>query len=170
MKVALDTNILIYMFKDPASEASSPEQADYQRRANVLLRDLEDERAELVVPSIVIAEYLCGISPQFHSRVIAEFQERFYVIPSFDLAASAKSAELWIAHRKLPKSEQLDRSQLKVDILIIACASVANATRYYSHDPKCRAIAKLAGMTARDLPTHSESLLTNAEIMHDKEI
>jgi predicted nucleic acid-binding protein len=170
MKVAVDTTILIYMFKDPESAASTPEQAEYQRRGNVLLRDLEEQEAELIVPSIVIGEYLCGINPKLHSRVIAEFNDRFYAIPSFDLAASAKAAELWIAHRKLPKEDQLIRNHLKVDVMIIACAKVARATRYYSHEPKCRTIAKLAGMTPRDLPTHSENLLTNAEIMQDKSI
>ena len=169
MKVAVDTNILIYMFKDPDSHAT-PEQSDLQRRGNVLWSDLEQQQAELIVPSIVVSEYLCGISLKFHSRVIAEFNDRFHAIPSFDLAASAKAAELWIAHRKLPTSEQLSRNHLKVDVMIIACATVAHANVYYSHDLKCRKMAKLAGMTSRDLPTHSEDLFLNAKIMLGKSV
>ena len=121
------------------------------------------------MPSIVVAEFLSGINPASHNAVLGAFQDRFHAIPSFDLAASAKAAELWMTHRELPKDKQQSRNLLKVDVLIIACAKVGGAEVYYSHDRKCRTLAELAGMIARDLPTHSENLFTQAEVMRGEQ-
>jgi hypothetical protein len=74
------------------------------------------------------------------------------------------AAQLWQWHRRLPPEDQIQRSILKVDVLIIAVAKVAGASVFYSHDAKSRKLAAQAGMRALDLPTHSEDMFTNAEM------
>jgi hypothetical protein len=88
----------------------------------------------------------------------------------FDLSASALAAELWIRHRGLSKHEQMQRVPLKLDVMVLATAKTAGARLFYSNDRKCRALAKSIGLDARDLPTHSESLLTQAETMFGKKL
>ena len=53
---------------------------------------------------------------------------------------------------------------LKADVLIISSAKVGGASSFYSHDDKCRKLASVAGLMARDLPTHSEDLFVNVEM------
>lgn len=166
MLVALDSMILIWMFQDPdvAQKGLKPETIDYQKRAMILARKLEQDNAKIVVPTPAIAEYLSGISPKHHGAIMLLFNEKFFHMPTLDLRACAKAAELWQAHRRIPEAERMVRRQLKLDVMIIACAQGAGVHEFYSHDDKCRKMAVRAGMIARDLPTHSENLFVDAEI------
>jgi PIN domain len=166
MLVSLDSMILIWMFQDPDvnQEGIEKETRELQQRATILVRKLEDEAADIVVPTPAIAEYLAGINPKHHGALTQLFEEKFFHMPTFDLRAAARAAELWQAHRKLPKAEQMQRRQLKLDVMIIACAQSAGVTFFYSHEPSCRRMATYSGMIAKDLPTHSENLLVDAEI------
>jgi hypothetical protein len=112
---------------------------------------------------VTVAELLCAVEPQDHGNFVAALTNRFFC-PTLDLRASALAAELWRYHRGLPSEQQIQRSVLKADVLIIATAKVAGATTFYSHDEKCRKLASRAGMRARDLPTHSQDLFINAEV------
>lgn len=165
MLVAFDSNVLIWLFRDPDVDQRGlkPETIEYQKRAKILALNLEQAKAQIVVPTIAIAECLCGTSPKQHGQFILEFQDRFFHIPTFDLRAAAKSAELWQIHKKLPEAERMERRTLKLDVMIVACAHAAGVGVFYSHDGKCRRMAERAGMVAKDLPTHSEDLLTDAE-------
>jgi len=58
----------------------------------------------------------------------------------------------------------IKRQVLKADVQIVATAKVAGAGTFYSHDLKCRKLAVSAGLTARDLPTHSQILFIDAEM------
>jgi len=156
---------LIYLASPPAATAAGRE---LQRRANILIHQLDEQKATLLLPSVVVAEYLCGIEPEKHGAVLAELQQRF-LTPPFDVRASAMAAQLWLRHRELPKAEQAERTVLKADVLIIASAKLAGAVRFYSHDATCRKIAAQI-MDASDLPTHSENLFVEAESgrVHDR--
>lgn len=170
MIVALDTMVLIYALQEyePKAKHPSPPHVELQKRAKILLHDLDAAKASVVVPTLVIAEFLTGIEPAKHDQVLAAFQDRFKHLPVFDIKASRKAAELWLSHREIPKKDQIPRRQLKLDTMVIASAWSAGARFFYSHDPKCRKLAVSAGLDARDLPTHSEDLFINAEIMKGK--
>ena len=56
------------------------------------------------------------------------------------------------------------RITLKVDVLVVVSARVAGAQIFYSHDRKCRRLAALAKLEARDLPTHHENMFTVLEM------
>jgi hypothetical protein len=107
---------------------------------------------------------LCGIDKKNHGQVAAEIQARFFC-PPFDLRACALAAELWQLHESWPKDEKYqDRPLLRADTMIVASASVAGASRFYSHEDKVRDLAGEAGMKAFDLPTHAENFLIDQEI------
>jgi predicted nucleic acid-binding protein len=147
---------------------------EMRKRAKILLRVLEDRKTELCIPSVVICELLAGVDPQKHARLLAEFDVRFFC-PPFDTKACPLAAKLWQFERGLqgessglPKEEQSARKILKSDILIVASAKVAGATAFYSHDPKCRRLAKEAGMEADDLPSTSGDFVTDQEIAEEE--
>ncbi len=127
------------------------------------MRDLEDRDETVIIRTVAVAELITPLEAHQRGQFIATMTERFFC-PPFDLRAAAVAAELWQWHRALPPDDQIQRSVLKADVLIIATAKVAGASVFYSHDVKSRKLAAQAGMRALDLPTHSENMFTNAEM------
>ena len=148
---------------DPPKGTLSDHDAEMQRRSRILLRDLGDKKEIVIVPAVAVAELLCAIDPKEHGKFIAVLTQRFFC-PPFDIRAGSLAAELWQYHRGLPPGEQVSRTVLKADVLIISSAKVGGASTFYSHDGRCRKLATRAGLKARDLPTHSEDLFINAEM------
>ena len=170
---ALDTMILIYASQDPDSENAAlikPEDLKLRKRAKILLIDLDAKKSDVMIATVAISEYLCKIPSHKHGDIIVEFEKRFKHLPVFDLRASAKAAELFQLHRELLPEDQLERRLLKLDVMVVASAAVAGAQVFYSHDAKCRKLAKLAGMEPRDLPTHSEDLFVDKKIRDGKDL
>ena len=164
MSVALDTMALIWALrKDPQKGKLSDHDTEMVRRSRILLRDLDERKLIVIVPAVAVAELLCPIDPKEHGKFIAVLTQRFFC-PPFDIRAASLAAELWQYHRGLPSDEQISRTVLKADVLIVSSAKVGGASAFYSHDAKCRRLATHAGLKARDLPTHSENLFVNAEI------
>jgi predicted nucleic acid-binding protein len=157
VSVALDTMVMIWGIKQVAPAHSSPRVADMQRRASILLSELEEDEATIIVPNIVVAELLLAVPSADHGKFVAELQNRFFM-PTFDLRATVVAASLWQAHRKLPPGEQIERTTLKSDVMIIATAKVAGATKFYSNDDKARKLANLARLDGVDLPLRSRDL------------
>ncbi len=142
---------------------------EMQRRARLLMKLLDEQKAQIVIPSVIIAELLAGIDPAKHARVMGEFHDRFFC-PPFDVNACPLAARLWQFERGLPgiqiglpPVERSERRILKSDILIVATAKMAGATMFYSHDEKCRRLATEAGMQARELPTTTGNWISDWE-------
>jgi hypothetical protein len=166
MTVALDTMTLIWGIQSAIYRSGNPRQrnlAEMQRRSVILLDLLEEEKETILVPCVAVAELLVGVDLGNHAAFLAEVQRRFFC-PPFDLPASELAARLWIRHRELPKGEQIARNVLKSDVMIVATAKVAGAKKFYSSDPKCRALADLAGMTGNDLPLNHPDMFRDQEI------
>jgi hypothetical protein len=166
VSVALDTMVLIWgglRKVNPRSGSHGAHDADMERRSRILLRDLDEKKETVIVPVVTIAELLAPMDPNDHGAFIAAIQERFFC-PPFDIRAASLAAKLWRYNRGLPSAEQISRTVLKADVLIIASVKVGGASVFYSHDANCRKLASHAGLVAKDLPTHSEDLFTNAEI------
>lgn len=160
--VGLDTMILIYATRKSAPEDAA-EQLDLRKRTLILLDRLESERSRIVVSTVALSEVLAGLKPQHRGRVATAINSRFVVRP-IDAAVASMAADLWAKHRGLPDDGRLERRVLKVDVFVVAAAKLAGARTFYSHDSKCRTLASQAGMSAKDLPTHSEDLFTDAEL------
>jgi predicted nucleic acid-binding protein len=138
------------------------EQRDMERRARVLLNQLDEDKASVIIPSVAVAELLVPIDEADHATFLSELQRRF-ICPPFDLRAASIAAQLWRSHRQLPKSDQVKRTTLKADVLIVATARAAGAARFYSHDKKTRRLAALVGIEGFDLPTHDENMFREQE-------
>jgi hypothetical protein len=162
--VALDTNILIWGIKSKHSRRGNPRQpnlVELQRRSAILLDILDQDKERIIIPTITVAELLIGVDPAAHAEFITELQERFFC-PSFDIRACAVAADLWLHHKGLPKSDQLQRAVLSSDVKIIATAKVAGAVKIYSHEPKFRKLASRV-MLAEDLPLRHPDMFKDAE-------
>ena len=166
MTVALDTMTLIWGLQSVGAKRGNPRQKnlpEMQQRAAILLDMLEDKKEKIVIPSISVSELLIKVEAAEHGNYLAVIQQRFFV-PLFDLPAAALAAQLWLKHRALPKDEQITRTTLKADVLIVASAKVAGATKFYSNEAKCRKLASPAGMFAEDLPTRHPHMFRDAEL------
>jgi len=163
--VAVDTQTLIWggLRKGiPGLPPCKAEDADKEKRAHLLLFDLDEAKAKLVVPSVVVTELLLPINEQFHGSFVAVMSQRFHC-PPYDLPSAALAARLWQFGHSLPPEEQNTRTALKADIQIIASAKVHGARFFYTDDWKCRKLAEKAGLVARSLPTHSLNLFAGPD-------
>ncbi|HVA48043.1 MAG TPA: PIN domain-containing protein [Pirellulales bacterium] len=165
MSAAIDAMVLMWAMRALSTarpKSATDDDLALQQRAWMLLEMLHDEKRQIVVPTVAVAELLAGIPHAQHGQFVAEMQQRFFM-PPFDIRAASVSAKLWQDHRGLPKADQLSRSVLKADALIIATAKVAGATDFYSHERKARRLAELAGLSGKDLPVHTGNFLHELE-------
>lgn len=156
MTVALDSMTVIWGLQSTGNRRGNPQQpalSGLQKRARILLDILEREGQTIILPTVALAEVLIGVDEKFHDPFIAEIQQRFHC-PPFDLRATALAAQLWIRNRGLAADQQIKRTVLKADVQIVATAKVSGATKFYTHEPKLRKLAELAGIQSLDLPTH----------------
>jgi predicted nucleic acid-binding protein len=166
MTAALDTMTMIWGLQGIEPRGGNPRQknlTEMQQRSVILLDMLDEKNETIIVPSVMVAELLVKVEIADQGNYLAELQKRFF-IPLFDLPASALAASLWLRHKGLPKDEQITRTTLKSDVMIVATAKVAGASTFYSNDRKCRKLASLAGMEALDLPISHPNLFRDAEI------
>ena len=168
MIVGLDTMILIWGFCGNPSPRDIEHQREMKRRARILLVDLSKRQDTIVVSAITVAELLVKIPKQDHGKFIATLQDYFYC-PSYELPTCSHAAD--INSRYLDSIRQSGgaavhggRDLIKADTLIVASALSAGAEVFYSHDDRCRKIATMAGIVAKDLPSHSENLYEEAKI------
>lgn len=141
----------------------SEELQDLQRRAKLLFEALAIEGARIVLPTVCLAELLVPVHESSRGRLVAELSKSFQ-LRSFDDHAAAVAAELWGGHKKLPKERQYrERVVLKSDVMIVATAKAAGASRFYTHDTDCRKLAAFV-MEGRDLPTRDERLFSEKEL------
>lgn len=136
--IALDTMILIWGIR----RGGKASQKGREHRAGILLRTLEEQKAQVVVPTISIAELLVPVPREDHGKFINELQKRF-ICPPFDVQAASIAADLWRQNSTLTEIDQLSRKTLKADVQIIATAKAAGATKFFSHDRKCRKLTAI---------------------------
>lgn len=144
--VAIDSNTLVWGIRT----IGTPEQLT---RARYLFSHLEADRAQVIVPSIVVCEYLTPINPVQHKSVIAELTERFIIAP-FDVRCASLAATLFKEGKELREMDHPNaRKCLRADAGIIATASIHGAKQFFSGDKDCRNLAARVGrMVAYDLP------------------
>jgi len=135
---------------------------DYLRRARWLFEELDRDDARIIVPAVVVAEYLTNVPEHLRMGVLAEFTGRFFVAP-FDAKCAPVSARLWQKGRRGRVGRNPgDRKCLRADTLIIATAYVHGAREFYSGDAKCRKLAE-GLMDPKDLPDIAPDLFAGAD-------
>jgi predicted nucleic acid-binding protein len=133
--------------------------AEMLDRARRLLYQLDRDGRQIVVPSIVIAEYLSHIDLSFHAKTIEAMREKFFM-PPFDVKAASLAAELFKSGQsgRGNKGTPDARKCLRADSLIVATAKAHGTKAFYSHDKNCRLMAERAKLAAFDLPSHDDEL------------
>jgi hypothetical protein len=86
--------------------------------------------------------------------VIGSLTKRFNCRP-LDLQAASIAAEVWAdyeAEAPADEDQYNDRHVLRADTLIVGTVKAAGVTAFYSHDRKCRALAKRVLSRVLDIP------------------
>ena len=156
--VAVDTMVLVWGIRKEGTDRQ-------RKRAKWLFEQLEEDNAQIIIPSVALSEYLTAVEPQHHADVIARLTNRFLVHP-FDLRCASVAASLFRkgkAQLSL-RSRKGARAYLRADCLIIATAAIYGAKIFYSGDKNCRKLASNATkLTVRDLPTVAPTLFSDID-------
>lgn len=138
MLVCVDTHILIWGIRGVAS----PGQEEMIERTGLLLEELDEKQSDIIVPSVVIGEFLLGVPANRYKDVMSVFERRFQIVP-YDGLAAIKAAEIWIEKNRGSAGiteelreglENSRRVKLKDDCKIVATAVRYKADCIYSED------------------------------------
>ena len=131
--ICFDNHILIWGIKEQATIGQEDNIANTKR----FIEKLPSED-KVIIPSIVMAEFLLAIPQDLHAAVINLFQRSFIIAP-FDAFAASKLALVWQSYKKPEIAKQITESQttraeLRADAMIVATALAQKAECIYSHD------------------------------------
>ncbi|MGV3485363.1 MAG: type II toxin-antitoxin system VapC family toxin [Planctomycetaceae bacterium] len=146
--IAIDTNILIWGVR----KAPDPARPDYVERAAELIKDQHDMKQPILIPSVVLSEYLVGQEESRHAQVIAALGKSFYIAP-YDTKAAMIAAKLF--NRKtygdIKAGHAVQGQCLKADYKVLATAIAHGATALYVDDGWFKKIVQ-SHIAIRDLP------------------
>jgi predicted nucleic acid-binding protein len=128
------------------------------KRARYLFNELEQDDAQIVVPSVVVAEYIAAIADQpERDQTVAEMSVRFILAP-FDQRDALLAAQLWRDGKsKRELGSKGSRVCLRADVMIVATAVGHGAREFYTNDTDCLKMAKKV-IDARPLPEMGANL------------
>lgn len=137
----IDTNMLIWGIEGVVR----PGQEDMPTRALALFRQLSKDHVRVVVPSIVLAEFLLGIPTDDHARFQEIVNRRFMVVP-YDGRAALHFATVWRSRKEDHVIQQMRaagrlKAELRADAFVVATAMAAGAKMIYGHDDDVRRFA-----------------------------
>ena len=131
--VCLDTMILVWGIQNNAK----PTQQAENLKAISLFDKLEKQKTKIIIPTIVLGEFLLGIPPEHHLATANQLNKRFQLIP-FDAQCAQQFANLWQANKdRLTElyATGSTRKTVQADCMILATAIVRGVDCIYSHDP-----------------------------------
>ena len=152
MRVLLDTNVLIHLLDKRAPK-------DIQDRLKGLLEDVENARGRVIIPALVVAEYLIKAEAAGKALLDALLRSRFVEIAPFDHVAAVECAAMQEAasatgNKRAPLGRDIAWQKVKVDRQIVAIAKV-RADRIVADDKEIHELAAAASITVQrvsDLP------------------
>lgn len=164
MLVCIDNHILVWGIRREAT----PGQEKMIKRTGLLLEYLEENDALIIIPSVVVGEFMVRVPPDKHKKVLAVLEKRFQIAP-YDTAAALIAAQLWIEKNKGSSRVSDDlreglkdpsRIKLKDDCKIIATAIKCKADCIYSEDDGVQKFGQ-GKIEVRDVPKY---LMKQAEL------
>jgi predicted nucleic acid-binding protein len=117
------------------------------QRAKYLFREFTQAKTKVLIPSIVIGEFLLGIPSNMHGAFLSKLGEGGFRIAPYDLQAAARFAALWKGReerniiQKLKVDFEATRIQSRADCMIVATALAQKSSCIYSHDRRLKAFA-----------------------------
>lgn len=154
---AIDTHILLWG-QYRRDDTNRPDMVD---RCDWLLQNLKSRRITIMVPSLVLAEYLVNFSAEEQVAQREVISKNFFIAP-FDALAASITAELF--DKKLMESiqqgSQLTRQAVKSDLKIIATTIAHKAVRFYTDDNHFVSLAngKIIVSSIPEIPSEQEGL------------
>ncbi len=143
--VCFDTPALIYLLDPPAPQGLSPQQIEERQKLGSkvkgLVQYLSNQDTHILIPAIVVAEYLTKVPNELHGHVINLLSPKFIIAP-FDTKTASIAAD--IRNKKaavLKGTPNQEKECLKVDILIVATALQHNCKVIYTNDDDMNTIA-----------------------------
>ena len=148
--ICFDNHVLIWGIKEQAKEG----QEDKISLAKRFIDKLGDDD-NVLIPSIVMAEFLIPIPPELHATVINLFNKN-YIIAPFDALAASKFSLIWQTNKPAETAKQLikdyaTRAELRADSMIVATAVAWKAECIYSYDKWVKTFAK-GFIEVKDIP------------------
>jgi predicted nucleic acid-binding protein len=148
--VGIDTQSLVWAVRRQGT-------ASELDRAKWLFEELQIAKAQVLIPTIVVAEYLVPADKKTHASIIEAINRRFLIKP-FDVECASLAAELFKVGKPMRQAGvPFGREVLRADTLIIATAKVHKAKVFYTDDKDCRELAATV-LDARPLPVNSPHL------------
>ena len=137
--ICLDNHPLIWGIKEQCTDG----QEDMIPLTKKFIESIDNDTAVLI-PAIVVAEFLLPIPQDLHAMVINLFNRNFIIAP-FDALCASKFSLIWNTNKN--DAQELlkngaTRAELKADSLIVATAVARKAECIYSYDRWIRTIAK----------------------------
>ncbi len=156
--VCLDTNILIWGIQ----KIALPEYQDRIERAQLLFKQLHQDKAEIMIPSVVLSEFMMKIEKKEIPRLLKEIQKNCKIY-SFDAVAAFKLADIFRNIKANKTYEELQtlgitRQCIKFDSMIVATAVIQNSSVIYTEDKGVKKIAEKEGIETKELPEITSEL------------
>lgn len=150
MIICIDSNTFIWGIKKKAD----PGQEDMIPRAEYLFKWADENRHNILIPTVVLAEVLAP-EPLEKYPVLLDIISKNFMVVDFDQRAASCYGQLFMnkieASKKVAKKQKIDNQKMKIDHLIISCALVHNAACIYSTDKGLKAFGQKY-IDVRDLP------------------
>lgn len=137
--IAVDTSILIWGVRQESPEGRE----DLVARCVQLLRKYRSERRPIMVPSVVLAEYLVGCEKSSRETQRDIIGKNFFIAP-FDAKAAAIAADLYDKSMvdEIRTEMGIGKQCIKADIKILATAIAHGASHIYVNDEQMRVLAQ----------------------------
>jgi len=127
--VCIDTDVLIWGTK--ANTGS--EQSEKCLNAKYFFESLHKDHKTVIVPMVVLAEFLVKIPQSEHSKIMGYFEKSFIIVPIDGLTASVY-AQIYQKNKISTSELSKPRQAIKIDRLIVASAVAYKADILYSED------------------------------------
>jgi predicted nucleic acid-binding protein len=146
--IAIDTCVLIWGVKEHRQHGRE-EMID---RCKWLIRDHQQRKIPIMVPSVALAEYLSDFT-EAEQMAQREIIGRSYYIASFDSAAAWQAALLFDRERiRAIKSNGTPKQCVHADLKIIATAISQGAIELYTDNVKDFRSLAHGSLTVKDIP------------------
>ena len=126
MRVLLDTNGLIYLLDRRAPQ-------HIQDRLKGLLQEVEKARGQVVIPTLVVSEYLVNAGQAGKALLASLLSSRYVLVAPFDHLAAEECAVMQAAanttgNKRHPLGRDVAWQKVKVDRQIVAIAQTRSAS------------------------------------------
>lgn len=147
--ISVDTCILVWGIQKTAR--SKEQEKSIVPRAEYLLADrVDDENLRLIIPSIVVGEYLVKTTKN-EKEVLSQFLQNSLVV-DYNYAAARIAAEIWSKRKSIKNELSSIRHCISADCKIIATAKAHGASVIYTENDDLIKLARLINYPAKRLP------------------